>query len=306
MGGARRGEDEGHALPVTLEDLYKGKVVTLDRRRVSKCLGCRGAGTLNPRAAAGAVCRSCGGHGAVVKLRQMGMMVQQVQCACDACGGEGRVIHVKDRCPACNGSRFTEQNAPLEVRIEPGMSHKERITFRGQADEAPGVAVPGDVIVLLQQEKHQLFERHDCNLHMTHTITLAEALCGFQFKVQHLDGRTLSVRRARGDITKPGEMLSVVGEGMPLLRRAGTFGDLVITFEVTYPERVEPSQIAVLREALPPPRSAGWAPTAEEEQNTEVCYVNREDLDTLRREIARDEADDEPTEGQQTAGCAAQ
>lgn len=67
----------------------------------------------------------------------------------------------------------------------------------------PGVE-PGDVVIVLQQKPHEKFKRQDCDLYMTHKISLTEALCGFQFIVKHLDGRDIVVKHPAGQIIKPG------------------------------------------------------------------------------------------------------
>lgn len=301
---ARRGRDVAHALPVTLEDLYNGKTVQLERKRTVLCPDCRGSGSKKKNAGLGGhICPQCRGSGARVVVHQMGMMAQQMQVMCDACQGTGELIDPRNRCTRCTGSKTVEVNAPLTVTVEKGMAHKQQIPFPRQADEEPGMDRAGDFVVVLQQMKHAVFTRDDCDLHMLHHLTLQEALCGFQFKFTHLDGRELVVRQPRGQITKPGDVKAVVGEGMPLSKQANKFGDLVIEFQVDYPERVDESQLLLLRQALPPPKSVDAAMNNEE--NGDVCYVTREDLSILEAEIKKDEEAEEENEGP-SVGCATQ
>ncbi|KAK7196533.1 heat shock protein DNAJ [Novymonas esmeraldas] len=300
---SRRGRDAAHALPVTLEDLYNGKSVRMERRRTVLCNDCRGSGTKRKNGPRGGnMCTVCRGSGSRMVVRQMGMMVQQMQMVCDACQGTGEHIDPRNRCGRCSGSKTMEVDAPIQAVIERGMEHRQQLRFPRMADEEPGTEQPGDFIVVLQQVKHSVFTRDDCDLHMQHSLTLAEALCGFQFKFTHLDGRELVVRQVRGNITKPGDVKCVVGEGMPVHKQANKFGNLVIEFHVTYPDRVETEQLQLLREALPPPKSVD---AATNEESGEVCYVTREDLSILEEEIKKDEEAEEETEGQQ-AGCTAQ
>jgi len=63
---------------------------------------------------------------------------------------------------------------------------------------------PGDVIIVLQQQKHQLFQRYGCDLMMTREISLTEALCGLVFILQHLDGRELGIHSPPGMVIEPG------------------------------------------------------------------------------------------------------
>ncbi len=42
------------------------------------------------------------------------------------------------------------------------------------------------------------------DLHITHTIGITEALCGFKMTVKHLDERVLVLKQAPGEIIAPG------------------------------------------------------------------------------------------------------
>ncbi|KAG5505373.1 hypothetical protein GH5_03392 [Leishmania sp. Ghana 2012 LV757] len=312
MGGAgfggrgqrsRRGRDTAYALPVTLEDLYNGKRVQVERKRTVLCPDCKGTGSKRKSISRGSnMCPACRGSGSRVVVRQMGMMVQQMQMVCDVCQGSGEHIDSRSRCGRCSGSKTVEVDAAVQVIVEKGMAHRQRITFPRMADEELGVERAGDFVVVLQQVKHNTFTRDDCDLHMRHHLSLAEALCGFQFKFTHLDGRELVVRQARGTITKPGDVKCVIGEGMPVHKQANKFGNLIIEFMVDYPDRIEAEQLRLLREALPPPKSVDV--TANEDAG-EICYVTREDLSILEEEIKKDEEAEEENEGPQP-GCAAQ
>jgi len=292
MGGQRgprrrKGRDVGHALPVTLEDLYNGKTVEIPRDKTVLCPTCAGRGTKNPNA--NAKCRVCRGAGARIVVRQMGPMMQQMQVPCDACNGEGNKIEANDRCRDCTGKRTKEISSPLKA-LEKGMEHQHQIPFRGEGDQHPDIDVPGDIVLVVQQMKHDRFVRDEHDLHMKQKITLAEALCGFQFVIAHLDGRQLVVRSAAGQMIKPGDKKCIAGEGMPMWKKPAQFGDLVIEFDVEFPERMMDSQIEVLRAVLPPPAALG----AEfDPEDVHECYLSRQSLDEIRKEVEKEDADDE-------------
>jgi DnaJ homolog subfamily A member 2 len=46
----------------------------------------------------------------------------------------------------------------LEVVISPGMKNGQKISFHGEADEAPGIQ-PGSVIFVVQEKAHDVFKR---------------------------------------------------------------------------------------------------------------------------------------------------
>lgn len=288
----RKGRDVGHALPVTLESLYNGKSMELEREKTILCPTCKGRGTNKP--GLNSKCAACRGQGARIVVRQMGPMMQQMQVPCDACSGRGTKVEAKDKCNDCKGECTKTSQSPLKILIEKGMEHQQQIPFRGEGDQHPDIDVPGDIVIVLQQVKHDKFVRDDSDLHMKQKITLAEALCGFQFVVTHLDGRQLVVRSTPGMIVKPGDKKCLPGEGMPVWKQPTKFGDLVIEFDVVFPERMESGQIEVLRKNLPPPKSLDVEYDASEAHD---CFLHRQALDELRKEMEKDEDDDDDARG---------
>merc|ERR1719401_427638 len=70
------------------------------------------------------------------------------------------------------------------------------------ADEHPD-ADAGDVVFVLKQQEHAIFKRKGADLFIEKTISLVEALCGFELEVKHLDGRKLLIKTQPGEIVKP-------------------------------------------------------------------------------------------------------
>merc|ERR1719316_1006539 len=147
-GGApreRRGEDVVHKLKCTLAEMYEGGTRKLAMNRKTTCGPCSGTGTKSGRPA---TCQSCQGQGVVIKVRQMGPMIQQVQMACPECSGTGEMVAPGDRCEPCQGKKVVPERKVFEVNVEPGMKHGQKITLRGEAGvQQPGV-LPGDLEIV--------------------------------------------------------------------------------------------------------------------------------------------------------------
>lgn len=79
-----------------------------------------------------------------------------------------------------------------------GMKDGQKITFNGEGDQEPGLE-PGDVIIVLDQKDHPVFQRQEDNLIMKMNIRLVEALCGFKKTIQTLDNRTLVITSQSGN-----------------------------------------------------------------------------------------------------------
>lgn len=71
------------------------------------------------------------------------------------CVHEGEVINEKDRCRKCEGHKVCKETKLLEVHVDKGMKHGQKITFSGEADQAPGVE-PGDIVLVLQEKEHEV------------------------------------------------------------------------------------------------------------------------------------------------------
>ena len=170
-GGPRKGEDIVHALPVTLEQLCVGRTAKLAITRDATCGGCNGSGGLGG-AAVETECRECNGRGMVMHVRQIGPgMIQQMTAPCGACRGAGRTIPEGLKCTACGGKKTTKEKKLLEVHIEPGMKHGQKIRFPGEAGSSPGVEA-GDVIFVLQAKDHPVFKRDGHDLFATKDLPL--------------------------------------------------------------------------------------------------------------------------------------
>jgi len=250
-GGKRRGEDVVHHLQVTLEDLYNGKSKKIALTKDVICVGCKGSGAKKD-AAGPKKCDSCDGRGIKLVVKQIGPgMIQQMQTYCPACKGKGEVIKESDKCQECKGAKVTKEKKPLEIHVEKGMAHGQKIVFRGESDQAPNTE-PGDVVFVIAQKKHDVFERKGNDLFMEKTIELSEALTGFEFFITHLDERQLQVKNDSSDVIKPQDLRSITGEGMPLKGSPFNKGNLYILFYIKFPlpGTIKPAQAADLENIL--------------------------------------------------------
>ena len=101
-------------------------------------------------------------------------------------------------------------------------------------DERPG-EIPGDVVLVVEQQEHGVFKRRGNDLFMTKKIMLYEALCGFKFLLTHLDGRQLLIQGKPGEVVKPDAVMCVKGEGMPNHKNPFISGELYIVLMSSYP-----------------------------------------------------------------------
>ena len=250
MGGGRRAGNTKrktksvlHTLKVTLEDIYSGNTKFLEISRYRICQNCKGSGSKDPNA--NTKCNGCKGKGAKVVVQQiaMGMIQQTVQC--NECNGEGYVIKEKDKCQGCKGQKVSQIKKVLEVHLDKGAPDGKRYVFAGESDEVPDVE-PGDVIVEIQQENNKKFIRKGADLVYQADISLLEALTGFELVFEHLDKRNILIKSRSGEIVKPNQLKTVKDLGMPFFESPFRFGNLYVSFNIIFPDKIDENQAKAL------------------------------------------------------------
>ncbi|KAG9235894.1 putative DnaJ protein like protein xdj1 [Amylocarpus encephaloides] len=271
----RRGRDEEQKYEVTLEELYKGKTVKFASTKNVLCSHCKGTG--GKEKAKPQTCDRCKGNGVTVALRQVGPgVVTQSETICDACSGAGKIFKDKEKCKKCKGKRTTSEKKVLEIYIPRGAREGERIVLEGEADQVPD-QIPGDIVFTLAEEDHDIFQRAGDDLSAELEITLAEALTGFSRVVlKHLDGRGIHLELPQGKVMRPGQIIKVEGEGMPL-KKSDDKGDLYLVVKVDFPENgwtSDPAAFVSLKKVLPEPE-----PPIEVTETDEVEYESEADIE---------------------------
>eukprot|EP01126_Amoeba_proteus_P035796 TRINITY_DN361_c0_g1_i4.p1 TRINITY_DN361_c0_g1~~TRINITY_DN361_c0_g1_i4.p1 ORF type:complete len:201 (+),score=64.78 TRINITY_DN361_c0_g1_i4:96-698(+) len=138
----------------------------------------------------------------------------------------------------------------LDVEIEKGMKEDEEIVFKGMSHEITGY-LAGDVILVVKVMSHPIFKRKDNHLVIDQTIPLVNALTGYCFTVQHLDGRKLYISTPPNTIISPGTQLEVPDEGLPVRKWISERGVLIVHFDVQFPTYLDPGQVNSLTKILP-------------------------------------------------------
>lgn len=148
--------------------------------------------------------------------------------------GPGRFQMMQEEvCDECPNKRFIIKDQLLEIEIEQGMQDGQEYPFVSEGE--PHIdGEPGDLIFKIKELKHKTFERRGDDLFTNITISLVDALNGFDMEFKHLDGHVVKVHREK--ITWPGAKIKKKGEGMPNYHNNLDKGVLVITFDVDFPK----------------------------------------------------------------------
>jgi molecular chaperone DnaJ len=127
--------------------------------------------------------------------------------------------------------------------------------MRGLGDAGPRGGPSGDLIVLIEEKEHAVFDRDGSDLLVDVPISFATAALGGRIEVPTLQGSPAAVQVPAG--TASGHVVRVRGRGLASLR--GGSGDLVARLIVWVPARLSPQERKLLEElgaleGLKPPR----------------------------------------------------
>lgn len=134
-----------------------------------------------------------------------------------------------------NGTQltFNSPSGPVTTRIPAGVNDGARIRVKGKG--AKGEAGPGDLYITVNVAGHLIFSRREENILITLPVTFPEAALGADVPVPTLSGEEVTLRLPAG--TANGKVLRIKGRGVT--RKDGSSGDLLVTIEVSVPQRID-------------------------------------------------------------------
>ena len=236
--GPRRGADLRYDLSVTLEEVASGGEKTIELPKASACSSCNGTGA---QADGLETCRRCQGKGQIVREQRSGYSVVRQITVCGECHGRGKII--KKACKDCQGKGVVETKKELKIGVPAGADTGYSVRVEGEG-EASADGLPGDLYVVINVERHPLFERHGDDIYLQHDISFAVAALGGEVQAPSLNGN-LKIDIADG--TQTGTVIRVAGQGMPRLGKRGR-GDQYVVVRVVTPTNLSREEKELLRQ----------------------------------------------------------
>ena len=235
--GPGRGDDLQVRLPLTLDDVATGVEKKIRVKHLKRCETCAGRGGKGER-----TCTQCQGKGQVRRVQQT-MFGQFVNVsACPRCEGEGSIV--SDSCKACGGDGRVSETETVSVKVPPGVASGNYIPLRGLGDAGRRGGPAGDLIVLIEEKEHDVFERHGDDLTLDLPVSFVSLALGGKAEVPLLGGGTHAIEIAAG--TASGHGVRLRGKGLPGLR--GGKGDLLVRLMVWVPMKLTGAEKKLLEE----------------------------------------------------------
>ncbi|KAL8581409.1 hypothetical protein ACOMHN_004294 [Nucella lapillus] len=136
----------------------------------------------------------------------------------------------------------------LQIDVRPGWKSGTKITFPKEGDQTPN-NIPADIMFVIKDKPHPTFTRDGQDIRYKAKISLRDALCGTTVSIPTLGGRKIPLNLT--DVIKPGSQRRIQGEGLPFAKQPTRKGDLVIEFDIRFPERITANAKEILKDCIP-------------------------------------------------------
>ncbi len=244
-GSVQKGSDLRVKIKLTLEEIATGISKKIKIKRYKKCPSCDGIG-----AESGSGYRTCPVCNGTGEIRQVSRSVfgQFVNITiCNNCGGEGRVI--SNPCRVCGGEGRVQEDATVNVNIPAGVSNGNYLTLRGEGNAGRRGGSPGDLIVVVEELSHEVFQRQGDDIIYELYLSIPEAVLGGEVEVPTLTGKA-KLKLEPG--LSPGKILRMKGKGLPNINTKKQ-GDQLIVVNIYVPQKISPQEKALMQDLINSP-----------------------------------------------------
>jgi curved DNA-binding protein len=140
---------------------------------------------------------------------------------------------------------ITKGERRIKANIPAGADTGTRVRLSGEGGQGMGGGLPGDLYLVVEVEPDPQFKRDGSNLEVEVKVDVFAAMLGGGVEVPTLD-RPVRLNIPAG--TQSGRKFRLTGKGMPILRKAGEFGDLYARVLITVPASLTDEQKALVEQ----------------------------------------------------------
>lgn len=148
-----------------------------------------------------------------------------------------------------DGQSSRSEDKILTIDVKPGWKAGTKITFPKEGDQTPH-NVPADIVFVIKDKPHPLFIREGSDIRYKARISLRDALCGTTIQVPTLGNRKIPLPLT--EIIKPNSVKRIQGEGLPIPKTPSQRGDLIVEFNVVFPNSIPQATKEILKDCIPP------------------------------------------------------
>lgn len=232
-----RGTDLRVKVKLNYQEIANGVEKKIKVSKYIPCKTCNGSGAEG--SSGYSTCSTCRGSGYVTRVTNTILGQMQSTSPCPTCGGEGKIITHK--CSACNGEGVVRGDEVISIKIPAGVAEGMQLSVSGKGNAARRGGVPGDLLVMIEEEKHPTLIRDGNDLIYNLGISIPDAIMGANVEIPTVDGK-VKIKIEPG--TQPGKILRLRGKGFPEVNSYGR-GDLLVAINVWIPKSISREEKAI-------------------------------------------------------------
>lgn len=241
-GGGRprgsRGSNLRIKLKLNFEEIARGVTKNIKVKKYVGCNTCSGNGAKDKNSVQ--TCGTCGGSGQVRKVTNTFLGQMQTVTTCPGCSGEGTTITAK--CTACKGEGRVYGEETVTIDIPPGVQEGMQLNISGRGNAGERGGMPGDLIILIEEEQHKELLRDGLNVIYELHISFPDAVFGTQLEVPTIDGRA-KIKIPAG--TQSGKIFRLKGKGFPAVNSYEK-GDQLVSVNIWTPQQLNSDEKSLL------------------------------------------------------------
>jgi molecular chaperone DnaJ len=245
-----KGADLRVKVKLNLQEIANGVEKKLKVNKYVSCKECSGTGA--EKGSSYSSCSTCRGSGYVTRITNTLLGQMQTTSPCPSCHGEGKII--TNKCSSCSGEGVVRDSEVITIKIPAGVAEGMQMSVSGKGNAARRSGMNGDLLVLIEEEKHQDLVRDGNDLIYNLFLSFPDAALGAQVEVPTVDGK-VKIKIEPG--TQPGRVLRLRGKGLPDVNGYGR-GDLLLTINVWVPKNLTKEEKAIIEKFN---KSTSFTPT---------------------------------------------
>ncbi|XP_059140211.1 dnaJ homolog subfamily B member 5-like [Physella acuta] len=188
-----------------------------------------------------------GGHGR--RKHQDPAVIRELQVSLEeVLSGTTKKLKITRKVLNSDGRTTRSEDKILTIDIKPGWKAGTKITFPKEGDQTPH-NVPADIVFVIKDKPHLLFTRDGSDIRYKANISLRDALCGTTIQVPTLTNRKIPL--ALNEVIKPNSTKRIQGEGLPVPKTPTQRGDLIVEFNVIFPNSISTNTKDILKDLIP-------------------------------------------------------